>query len=140
MASSKRTRRSARDYRFLVFSFSLLLFFYIALLVAPYRYVERVMPKGRQLTAPAWVRKRTRWGVMKSAAILKPAKCLPQAMAAHMLLGLQGYDSTIRIGVRRQADGAIGAHAWVLCEDEVIVGDDLEGLAGFSHLTDLGKA
>lgn len=140
MADAQTGRRAFRNYRFLFAGVIVLLFFYGALRIAPYKFVGRAVVHGRSDAAPSWVVRRTRWAIQHAAHRLPFAKCLPQAMAAQTLLGLQGYASTIRIGVRRKDDGQIGAHAWLLCGDEIVVGDDQDGLAAFSDLVDLGRA
>lgn len=140
MADIRTVGRAARNCRFLFAGVIVLLFFYGALRIAPYKVVGRVVVHGRSGAVPAWVIRRTRWAILKAAGRLPFAKCLPQAMAAQTLLGMQGYASTIRIGVRRKDDGQIGAHAWLLCGDQIVVGDDQDGLAAFSDLVDLGRA
>jgi hypothetical protein len=49
--------------------------------------------------------------------------CLPQALAAKWCLRRRGVPTTLHIGVlRRQDDGGIGAHAWLMCGDVVVTG------------------
>ena len=124
--------------RYLAVAWALLVFFRLALAVAPYRLVSRILPDSQGEAAPPWAQARARWAIGRAAPTAFRATCLPQAMATKMLLALQGYSSWIRIGVRRGDNGAIQAHAWVLAGDKVVVGDD-ERLDSFSILTDLHK-
>ena len=130
---------SFANFRYLVACWGVLVFYRLALVVAPYRVVKRALPADRAAQAPDWVAARIRWAVPKAARASFGAACLPQALAAKAMFSFQGYAATIRIGVRRGVDGAIKAHAWVLSGDAVVVGDDGERLDGFSHLTDLGS-
>lgn len=137
MASRSAGARLA-TWRYLAASWVFLIVFRIALRLAPYRMVKHVLPAARTAQAPDWVIARTRWAVAKAAHASFGATCLPQALAAQVLLALQGYAGTVRIGVRRGSSGQIQAHAWVLSGERIVVGDDDEALEGFSHLTDLG--
>jgi hypothetical protein len=47
---------------------------------------------------------------------------LTQAVAAHALLTRAGYESCIEIGVAKPAGGRFEAHAWVVCDDIVVIG------------------
>ena len=51
---------------------------------------------------------------------LPTVDCLPQALAAFVLLSRSGYTATVRIGVAREEKFA--AHAWVDCEGAAVVG------------------
>lgn len=139
MPSARKRGVSLADVRYLTATWALLVFYRIALAFAPYRLVRRVLPVQRTpRSAPSWALARTRWAVSNAARAAFGATCLPQALAANALLSLQGYGSVIRIGVRRGESGAVQAHAWVLSDDRVVVGDDGECLESFTPLTDLG--
>lgn len=139
MANRRKARRKLADYRFLIFAWGLLAFYRLSLAVAPYRVVKSALPSTPSTTAPGWAIARTRWAVGSAAPLAFGATCLPQAMAANALLALQGYGSVIRIGVRRKEDESVQAHAWVVANDRVVIGDDGEALDSFSPLVDLGR-
>jgi hypothetical protein len=40
------------------------------------------------------------------------------------MLGRLGYEPDVRYGVLRDRSGRLRAHAWVVCDDEVVVGGD----------------
>lgn len=50
-------------------------------------------------------------------------KCLPTAYTAHWLLHRHGHASTIHVGVARDAQGKVEAHAWVDCDGRTVVGE-----------------
>jgi hypothetical protein len=52
------------------------------------------------------------------------ATCLPQSLAAQVLLGRHGYLTQLRIGFARDKEGRLKAHAWLEKEGEVIVGGE----------------
>nr|WP_315051102.1 lasso peptide biosynthesis B2 protein [uncultured Brevundimonas sp.] len=136
MSSGSRLSTGFAAWRYLAAAWALLFFYRVALAVAPYRLVSRLLPEAKGDVAPGWVQARTRWAIGRTAGAALKATCLPQAMAAQTLLSLQGYSSWIRIGVRRSQDAGIQAHAWVITGDRVVVGDD-ERLDSFSTLIDL---
>ena len=51
------------------------------------------------------------------------ASCLVQAIAAQFLLKIKGCQSQMWIGVARQSDGQIGAHAWLESHGKIILGN-----------------
>ena len=48
--------------------------------------------------------------------------CLPQAILGECLLIRKGYPAKMTIGVRRQPDGTLIAHAWVECNGQNLIG------------------
>jgi hypothetical protein len=48
--------------------------------------------------------------------------CLVRALVADLVLGSPGRPLCLTIGVRRTADGALDAHAWVEREGRVLIG------------------
>ena len=68
-------------------------------------------------------------------------KCLPNAYTAHLLLHRYGYASQIHVGVARDAQGKVEAHAWVACEGRTVIGelDDMHRFVAFPPLASIGK-
>lgn len=62
------------------------------------------------------------WAVRAASRYVPHATCLTQAVALHILLRREGLQSTIRIGVRKDAE-RFEAHAWVESQDRVVIGD-----------------
>jgi hypothetical protein len=50
------------------------------------------------------------------------AMCLPQAIAAKLMLSRRGYRSIVHFGVGRDPAGKLIAHVWVCCGDAIVVG------------------
>ena len=68
-------------------------------------------------------------------------KCLPTAYTAHWLLHRHGHASTIHVGVARDAEGKVEAHAWVDCDGRTVVGEvaDMERFVAFPALVTVRK-
>lgn len=62
------------------------------------------------------------WAVAAAARRLPGATCLAQSLALQSLLGSHGYDSSLRIGVAKAADGALRAHAWLDHDGRTLIG------------------
>ncbi|MCV2877661.1 lasso peptide biosynthesis B2 protein [Sedimentimonas flavescens] len=58
--------------------------------------------------------------------------CLVQARAAQAWLTGEGIASQIRLGARRLPDGAFGAHAWLVCGQDIITGGDVSEFQPFT--------
>ena len=66
------------------------------------------------------------------AARVPRASCLTQALAATMLLARHGHAATLRIGVAKNDDGSLRAHAWLESAGRTILGG-----SDFSEFTQL---
>jgi hypothetical protein len=65
------------------------------------------------------------------------ADCLPQAIAARMLLRRHGLPSTLHIGVTRDEAKGLTGHAWLTCGETVVTGEtDLDRYAVLHRLAD----
>lgn len=64
------------------------------------------------------------WAVDAAARLLPGRTCLSDALAADVMLGRRGYQSTLQFGVKKRTDGAIPveAHAWVECDGSIVAG------------------
>jgi len=60
------------------------------------------------------------WAVKLASRYVPHASCLPQALAAQILLRGAGIESQLRIGV--QKDDGFRAHAWVERSGTVLIG------------------
>jgi hypothetical protein len=65
------------------------------------------------------------------------AVCLPQAIAAKLMLSRRGYPSVVHFGVGRDPVGNLIAHAWVCCGDTIVVGRT--GIAAVAPLAVFGN-
>src|SRR5689334_2823558 len=98
-------------------------------------------PRGRpgQLGWPALSARQLAWAVGVAADWLPGEyKCLPRAYAAHWLLARHGHAAELQVGVARDAQGKVEAHAWVVYQGEVLVGW-VEDMQRFVRLPDLSR-
>lgn len=61
--------------------------------------------------------------------------CLPQAMAAKVMLARRGQGSALHLGAAKASD-RLTAHAWLVAGGEVVVGE--AGIAGVAPLARFG--
>jgi transglutaminase superfamily protein len=67
-------------------------------------------------------RERLVWAVRVASRYLPRATCLTQALAAQALLAHSGYPSQVEIGVTKDESHCFHAHAWVVCQGDVVLG------------------
>lgn len=93
----------------------------IGLTFLGFRTLERFMPpmghKPSRLTP--W---QISWSVKRMALFVPRASCLTQAMSLQYLLGAHGEPSVMCVGVAPDDRGKFTAHAWLLWDDQVIIG------------------
>ncbi|MFM7377024.1 MAG: lasso peptide biosynthesis B2 protein [Erythrobacter sp.] len=53
------------------------------------------------------------------------ADCLVQALAGQAMLRRRSIASTIEVGTAKHPDGRFEAHAWLVCDGEVVLGGDI---------------
>ncbi len=90
--------------------------FRLALWVLPLHIVWRLArcgarPRHREANADEIVR--VNRAVSRAARYVPRATCLTQALSIHTLLGRRGVVTQLRIGVTKEADGRLLAHAWL---------------------------
>jgi hypothetical protein len=90
-----------------------------ALSVMPFESVRRLASRLGRMPAGAADADRVAWAVR--AAGRRLGTCLPQALAAQVMLARRGKAPVLRIGVARD-NGAVAAHAWVEVGGRVVVG------------------
>jgi hypothetical protein len=74
---------------------------------------------------------RTIWAVETAGNYLLPEKpCLTKALVGQMFLNRMGYETTLRIGVKREADQPLQAHAWLEHDQQIVIGN-LRDIASF---------
>lgn len=104
----------------------------IALTLLPFRVVHRGIAAATRRprlssalssTTPAVIA----WAVTAVAARVPAASCLTQALAATLLLARHGHVPTLRVGVAKNDDGTLRAHAWLECGGRTILGEPAHG-------------
>ena len=105
-----------------------------------FRKTERIMALLSRLgmrseASPVRVDQAAR--MVSIAAVRGPykARCLEQALTVWWMLGLMGIKSTIRLGIYKSGE-AVEAHAWVLHEGKIVIGQMNEQKA-FTPILDL---
>lgn len=84
--------------------------------IAPHLGVHRTESSATLSPETAIVARRVSWAI-RSAARLTPWKsnCLAQAITAKRMLQRRGIGSTLYLGVNKNEQGGLAAHAWVRC-------------------------
>lgn len=67
---------------------------------------------------------RVAWAVRLASGFMPRCTCLVMALATQRLLGHHGYQGNVVIGVAKANGLDFEAHAWVECEDSVVMGDN----------------
>lgn len=62
------------------------------------------------------------WALSAASRRMPGATCLISAFALQRLLSREGHASELHIGVAKR-DGALAAHAWVVCEGRTLIGE-----------------
>jgi len=128
----RRTLKSAREVGWrrrglIVEAAFWLLAMRLALLLVPFRrlagalgaFVPPADPRVAQVAAPttpeqAQIARDVSWAVRRGAAHAPfKAVCLPQAMAARIMLTRRGVASALHFGAGRGSDKPLDAHAWL---------------------------
>jgi hypothetical protein len=100
----------------------------VALQLLPLRRLPPLMARIAALFPHGWEENRLKqerivWAVLTVAKHIPwAATCLVQAFAGQALLRREGYSSELRIGVARQADAELKAHAWVESDGMIVLG------------------
>lgn len=67
------------------------------------------------------------WAVETAGRHLPGITCYHQALTGKILLARAGCPSQLQVGVRKDAQGRLQAHAWLVSEGEIIIGGDAPG-------------
>jgi hypothetical protein len=128
---------SWREWRLLSEAFVLLGGVRFAVLVVPFRYISARLGTDREET-PYELTPQQRealscvaWAV-QTAAANAPWRdcCLTQAIVAKVMLRRRTLRSMLYLGVKREKDGKLRAHAWLTAGGRLVVGT--EGMPEFS--------
>lgn len=98
----------------------------LALWLAPrraFRWCERVADHGagpRASGGPS--AERISWAVQTVSRVVPSATCLVQAATGRILLERNGYRAKVRIGVLKDMDCRLEAHAWTEVDGMIVIG------------------
>ena len=133
---SRFVRLSAPEQRLLVEAMFLLAAIGPGLWLLPFETVRRLL--ARVARTPAGLREvdlpstqSVVWAVTVASRYVPRAgsgACLTQALAAQTMLARRGHQALLRIGLTKDEERRLQAHAWVESEGEVVIGGsaDLE--------------
>jgi hypothetical protein len=109
----------------LVNAFSHLAIIRAALWVLPFRIVHRRVSAraSRVASVDKHPIERVVWSIDVAARRIPRATCLTQAFAAALLLAANGHEPVLRVGVAKNDDGSLRAHAWVESDGRTVLGD-----------------
>ena len=122
-------RKYLRDACLFVQAFVWLVFTRLSLAVSGYVKTAKLIgdPAGRiEQSGSAkddTYRYRIAWAVSKASRIVRYDRpCLAQALVLRYMLSRRGQTSELRIGVKKNDDASLRAHAWVEKDGEVLIG------------------
>lgn len=127
-------KNSSSDQRLLIKALALVGCVRLGLWILPFRTMRAIVARiSRQVicnevSAASPVRqdrklvKRTASAVRRASRYIPAASCLTQALATQMLLARGGQVSDLRIGVSKDENGELIAHAWVVSHGRIVIG------------------
>lgn len=122
-------RLSGQDRILLVEAFAMLAGCRLALRFVPLeRLLANIGERGRR-KAPL---DRVAWALRAASRRMPRVTCLETALALQRLLARYGHSSSLRIGVAKTGPD-FSAHAWLIGDDRVLIGD--ENLEKYTELT-----
>lgn len=77
------------------------------------------------------------WGVRTAAQFLPRSKCLASAVTLHYLLARSGHASVVRVGIAKDSQMSFDAHAWVIHDGQIVIGDSGPMHDRYTTMTDL---
>jgi hypothetical protein len=121
-------RRSPIDLLTLIVVTFLLAVIRIGLIVLPFPTLRRTLdklagaPNPQRVDDPEY-QSRIVWATLTASPYLLPDKpCLTQALTVQLLLRRKGIPAQLRIGVKKDGENKLLAHAWVDSEGTIVIG------------------
>lgn len=127
MASTnkKRVKLRLRDRRLVALAWGVAMFIRLALSCLGYNTLRLLLPKtGATPDAPAAFARRVSYCVDVASRAIPGATCLVRALTAKTLLAMKGYGSELHIGVAKEDNAPLQAHAWLTSGGMSVAGDD----------------
>jgi len=136
--AAKLLRLDSRDRKLVLAATRTLAVTWVALRTAGFGSVRRksATVAGQSPRAHTWCGPPPKWSVsrptidrvswaVRAASRFVPgaSNCLVRALATQALLGKYGYQSELRIGVRKEADASLAAHAWLESGGAIVIGE-----------------
>lgn len=122
-------RLPIHEEKLLIQSLALVSVVRIILSLVPFRYINKWasfidLPMENVSGLDRLVVKDVARSVRTSSHFVPYATCLTQALATQTLLRIKGQNSRIRIGVDKDENNDLIAHAWVEVDGRIIIGRD----------------
>jgi hypothetical protein len=94
----------------------------VGLWVLPFRTMQKLAfaakkPKDSPYSVEQFV-----WAVRATSRYVPGATCLTQALAAQVSLSRAGHSPRVEIGVAKNEENKFQAHAWLVLNDQVLIG------------------
>ena len=92
----------------------------------PFAALLRVVAGAKQLRSRSHhSQSRIGWAVNAAAHLVPGRTCLTDALAADVMLWRRGYQSRLRLGIKKRNGGVepLAAHAWVECDGLIVAGE-----------------
>lgn len=115
----------------------------LGLWLVPFRKLQQLLSRPRQLLgdpADATAMREIAWAVQAMSRYVPAATCLTQALTGQILLNRRGYPAQVEIGVAKDEKGQFIAHAWLCCDDVVLIGGSAASLKRYTSLHTLNGA
>lgn len=133
-----RLRHYVRARMFDVKCLTVLIVIRVALSTTGYAAIRDSLPRPQGRADSRFWGQQVARRIERLARFVPHASCLTQALALQFVLGRTGHASHLQIGVRRDQHGNFSAHAWVICNGRVVLGQRNTHLADYTHITELG--
>lgn len=95
----------------------------LALWVLPFRIVHRFVGSRTRRPSGHYSVEQIVWAIGAASRRVPRATCLTQAFAASVMLAANGHEGTLRVGVAKDDDGRLRAHAWIEHDGQTVLGD-----------------
>ncbi len=117
-------------YRVIYFRFLLSRIPFMHLIEKANKEICKKNVQGNQLSVS-----RISWAVRKASRFVPGATCLVQSLAGRVIFAREGYETKLKIGVVKEDGSDLQSHAWLLCQNDVVLGQ-LGDLEKFSIICD----
>jgi hypothetical protein len=112
----------ARDWRLAARAWCYVVAARVAVSILSFSRLQHLLKRAWTPAARRCDPRRIGWAVAAASRFVPGASCLPQAVAAHVLLRRAGASSTLILGVDRTPAHGFRAHAWVESAGLAVVG------------------
>ncbi len=108
----------------------------IALTLVGYAAIRARMPQPTPTTDSHFYARQLARSIERLARFVPRASCLTQALALQWLLARAGHASELFVGVRQDGAGRFAAHAWLSCNQRIVLGATTTRLSEFTVLAE----